>query len=86
MPLTGDDDSIWAKPGRLQDGDGVSRHIPDLIAINGQTSDYDQATRWLAEKFVSFDNSILPSQVADLIGSLDTQLGQKTLGPLEYRH
>ncbi|PVH73652.1 hypothetical protein DL98DRAFT_606918 [Cadophora sp. DSE1049] len=52
MPLEGDDDSIWAKPGRIKDGDGVSRHVKDLIAINGQSSDLDQATGWLVNKLV----------------------------------
>lgn len=54
MPLEGEDSSIWAKPGRLKDGDGVSRYVPDLIAINGQSSDFDRATGWLADKFVSY--------------------------------
>lgn len=53
MPLEGEDSSIWAKPGRLKDGDGVSRYVQDLIAINGQSSDFDRATGWLADKFVS---------------------------------
>jgi hypothetical protein len=53
MPLEGDDSSIWAKPGRIKDGDGVSRHAKDLIAIYGQSSDFDQATSWLVNKFAS---------------------------------
>jgi hypothetical protein len=53
MPLEGDDSSIWAKPGRMKDKDGVSRYAKDLIAINGQSSDFDQATSWLTNKLVS---------------------------------
>lgn len=52
MPLEGDDSSIWANPGRIADGEGVSRHIPDLIAVSGQTSDLDRTTTWLAETFI----------------------------------
>jgi hypothetical protein len=49
MPLEGDDSSIWADPDRIT---GVSRHLPDLIAVNGQ-SDPDIITSWIAETFVS---------------------------------
>jgi hypothetical protein len=52
MPLEGDDASIWASPGRIADGDGVSKYVPDLIAINGPSDDIDRATTWLAEKVV----------------------------------
>lgn len=60
MPLEGEDSSIWAKPGRLKDGDGVSRYAEDLIAINGQSSSFDRATSWLADKFVSCLKRISP--------------------------
>jgi len=52
MPLEGDDSSIWANPGRIADGEGVSRHVQDLIAVNGQSSDLDRTTTWLAETFI----------------------------------
>jgi hypothetical protein len=54
MPLEGDDSSIWADPDRIADGKGVSRHVQDLIAVNGQSSDLDRTTTWLAETFVSW--------------------------------
>jgi len=53
MPLEGDDSSIWADPDRIADGKGVSRHAPDLIAVNGQSSDIDRTSAWIAETFVS---------------------------------
>jgi hypothetical protein len=52
MPLEGDDSSIWANPDRIADGKGVSRHIPDLIHVNGR-SDLDPVTTWMFETFVS---------------------------------
>lgn len=53
MPLEGDDSSIWGKPHAIKHEDGVSRQPKDFIAIHGQSSDIDLATKWLANKLVS---------------------------------
>jgi len=53
MPLLGVDDKIWAEPGRVIDGEGVSKYAQDLIAIHGQTSDYDRFTAWLLKNIAA---------------------------------
>lgn len=53
-PLIGDDRSTWGDIETSEDGTEIhtSKHSSDLIAINGSSSDYDEATFWLANKFI----------------------------------
>lgn len=60
-PLIGDDRSTWGDIETSEDGTEIhtSKHSSDLIAINGSSSDYDEATFWLANKFVSLEKIFL---------------------------
>jgi hypothetical protein len=54
LPLEGEDEDIWAKPGNIKDGKDVSPHAKDLISVNEQSNDVDKVTSWIAEKIVRF--------------------------------
>lgn len=52
LPLLGDDDHIWAKPGATRDGTDVSPSAKDLICVNERSTEIDRFTAWIAEKIV----------------------------------
>ena len=52
LPLEGEDSDIWAKPGKIKDGTGVSPYAKDLISVNERGTDLDMVTAWIAETIV----------------------------------